>query len=70
MAEDNFLAIALGVQLDCLVALMRNDPLVREKLLAAATTEEIQAIAHSVGQLLGETVDVNPVHLREAIRPD
>ena len=49
---------------------MRNDPLVRETLLAAATTEEIQAIAHSVGQLLGETVDVNPVHLREAIRPD
>jgi len=60
----------MGVQLDCLVALMRNDPLVRETLLAAATTQEIQAIAHSVGQFLGETVDVNPVHLREAIRPD
>ena len=44
--------------------------MVREKLLAAATNEEIQAIAHSVGKLLGESVDVNPVHLREAIRPD
>ena len=61
---------AMSVQLDCLIAVMRNDPLVREKLLAAATTEEIQAIAHSYGQLLGETIDVNPVHLREAIRPD
>ncbi len=61
---------AMSLQLDCLVSVMRNDPLVREKLLAAATTEEIQAIAHSYGQLLGETIDVNPVHLREAIRPD
>jgi hypothetical protein len=60
----------MGSQLDCLVAAMRNDPLVREKLLAAVTTEEIQEIAHSFGQLLGEPVDVNPVHLREAIRPD
>jgi hypothetical protein len=60
----------MGLQLDCLVAMMRNDPLVREKLLAAATTEEIQDIAHAYGQLLGETIDVNPVHLREAIRPD
>ena len=60
----------MGAQLDCLVAAMRNDPLVREKLLAAVTNEEIQVIAHSFGQLLGETVDVNPVHLREAIRPD
>jgi hypothetical protein len=60
----------MGRQLDCLVALMRNDPMVRETLLVAATSEEIQAIAHSVGQLLGESIDVNPVHLREAIRPD
>jgi len=66
----NFYWVAMGLQLDCLVAVMRNDPMVREKLLAAATTEEIQAIDHSVGQLLCETVDVNPVHLREAIRPD
>jgi hypothetical protein len=50
--------------------MVRNDPLVREKLLAAATSEEIQAIAHSYGQLLGEMIDVNPVHLRDAIRPD
>ncbi len=60
----------MGLQLDCLVAMVRNDPLVREKLLAAATSEEIQAIAHSYGQLLGEMIDVNTVHLRDAIRPD
>ena len=60
----------MGAQLDCLVAAMRNDPLVREKLLAAVTNEEIQEIAHSFGQLLGQKIDVNPVHLREAIRPD
>ena len=60
----------MGLQLDCLVAMVRNDPLVREKLLTAATSEEIQAIAHSYGQLLGEMIDVNPVHLRDAIRPD
>jgi hypothetical protein len=60
----------MGMQFDCLVAAMRNDPLVREKLLAAVTNEEILEIAHSFGQLMGETVDVNPVHLREAIRQD
>jgi hypothetical protein len=60
----------MGLQLDCLVAMVRNDPLVREKLLAAATSEEIQAIAHSYGQPRGEMIDVNPVHLRDAIRPD
>lgn len=60
----------MGMPFDCLVAAMRNDPLVREKLLAAVTNEEILEIAHSFGQLRGEAIDVNPVHLREAIRQD
>jgi hypothetical protein len=61
---------SMGLQLDCLVAAMRDDADVREKMLAATTSQEIQQVAHSLGQLLGETIEVTPIQLREAIRGD
>lgn len=60
----------MGLQLDCLVAAMRDDADVRERMLAATSSEEIQIIAHSMGQLLGETIEVTPLELKEAIRGD
>ena len=46
----------MSLQLDRLVAAMRDDADVREKMLAATTSQEIQQVAHSLGQLLGETI--------------
>ena len=70
MGLIEYLLESMGLQLDRLVAAMRDDADVREKMLAATTSQEIQQVAHSLGQLLGETIEVTPIQLREAIRGD
>lgn len=57
--------------LDSLVALMQDNSMLRQALLEATSSDQIQTILHRFGQPLAEGHDpVDPEQLRDAFRCD